>query len=148
MQKAILDAAIRAPSGGNPQAWRFLLVDSPDVKAQIGPVYRECLGGVFTNYYGPRIEEAKTKPNDAEAVQFLKVIRSAQYLADNFEKYPLLLFGFGQGAGAGGAVFPALWNASARRSRPGCRLGIYQRLDVCQGQSVRHPRCADGQGWI
>ena len=27
VQKKILDAAIRAPSGGNTQGWRFLLVD-------------------------------------------------------------------------------------------------------------------------
>ena len=30
----ILDAAIRAPSGGNTQNWRFLLVDDPEVKAR------------------------------------------------------------------------------------------------------------------
>ena len=39
VQAAILDAAIRAPSGGNSQNWRFLLVDDPDVKGRIGPLY-------------------------------------------------------------------------------------------------------------
>ena len=40
VQARILDAAVRAPSGGNAQTWRFLLVDDPEVKAQIGPIYR------------------------------------------------------------------------------------------------------------
>ena len=31
VQKKILDAAIRAPSGGNTQGWRFLLVDDAGV---------------------------------------------------------------------------------------------------------------------
>ena len=37
VQARILDAAIRAPSGGNQQNWRFLLVDDPVVKARLGP---------------------------------------------------------------------------------------------------------------
>jgi len=41
VQRRILDAAVRAPSGGNAQNWRFLLVDDADVKAAIGPIYRE-----------------------------------------------------------------------------------------------------------
>ena len=32
VQMKILDAAIRAPSGGNAQGWRFLIVDDPAVK--------------------------------------------------------------------------------------------------------------------
>ena len=42
VQQRILDAAIRAPSGGNTQNWRFLLVDDPAVKARIGPLYRDA----------------------------------------------------------------------------------------------------------
>ena len=37
VQARILDAAIRAPSGGNSQEWRFLLVDDPEVKSKLGP---------------------------------------------------------------------------------------------------------------
>ncbi len=33
-QARILDAAIRAPSVGNAQEWRFLLVDDPALKAR------------------------------------------------------------------------------------------------------------------
>src|SRR5574338_1628225 len=47
-QQRILDAAVRAPSGGNAQTWRFLLVDDAAVKAELGPVYRACLDTVWT----------------------------------------------------------------------------------------------------
>ena len=40
VQAAILDAAIRAPSGGNTQNWRFLLVDDHETIAQIAPLYQ------------------------------------------------------------------------------------------------------------
>jgi nitroreductase len=35
VQQRILDAAVRAPSGGNTQNWRFLVVDDPDVRNQL-----------------------------------------------------------------------------------------------------------------
>ena len=35
VQAKILDAAIRAPSGGNMQSWRFMLVDDPDIRAKV-----------------------------------------------------------------------------------------------------------------
>src|SRR6478736_2543394 len=43
VQQRILDAAVRAPTGGNTQNWRFLVVDDPGVRASLGPVYRRCL---------------------------------------------------------------------------------------------------------
>ena len=44
VQARILDAAIRAPSGGNTQNWRFLLVDDPTVLSELGPLYRHSVG--------------------------------------------------------------------------------------------------------
>ena len=37
--------------------------------------------------------------------------KSAQYLADNFETYPLLLFAFAKGYTSGGSIFPSVWSA-------------------------------------
>ena len=37
LQQRILDAAIRAPSGGNAQNWRFLLVDDQGVALDVFP---------------------------------------------------------------------------------------------------------------
>jgi nitroreductase len=111
VQARILDAAIRAPSGGNSQNWKFLLVDSPEVKAELGPVYRECMALLWSDYYAPRIAAAEADPDTEESKSFFRVKRSAQHLADNFEGYPLLLFGFSQYDPSGGSIYPAVWNA-------------------------------------
>jgi len=111
VQKKILDAAIRAPSGGNSQTWRFLLVDDPKVKAELGPIYRKCMETLWDSIYKPRIDAAKANPEDPESIEFMKLFRSASYLAEHFEDYPLILFAFCQFDTSGGSIFPAIWNA-------------------------------------
>jgi nitroreductase len=111
VQARLLDAAIRAPSGGNTQNWRFMLVDDPDVRARLGPIYRECLALLWKTIYKERLETANAAPDDPEHAQMLRVQRSAQHLADHFEVYPLLLFSFVQFDPSGGSIFPATWSA-------------------------------------
>jgi nitroreductase len=111
VQARILDAAIRAPSGGNTQNWRFLLVDDPEVRGRLGPIYRECLTLLWETVYKDRIAAANADPDDPEHAQMLRVQRSAQHLADHFEEYPLLLFSFVQFDPTGGSIFPATWSA-------------------------------------
>ena len=60
VQARILDAAIRAPTGGNAQTWHFLLVDDPVVKAQLGPLYRDSMDQLWTTVYAPGIAAACT----------------------------------------------------------------------------------------
>jgi nitroreductase len=111
VQARILDAAIRAPSGGNIQNWRFLLVDDPQVKGRIGPLYRDSIAQLWQAVYADRIAAAEAAPDDPESVQTNKVVRSAQHLADNFEQVPLYLFGFVQHDPTGGSIYPAVWSA-------------------------------------
>lgn len=111
VQARILDAAVRAPSGGNTQNWRFMLVDDADIKAAIGPIYRECLGNLWGTYYKPRVDAAAADPDAADSKSFVKMRASAQHLADHFETYPLMLFGFARGDTSGGSIFPAVWSA-------------------------------------
>ena len=133
VQKKILDAAIRAPSGGNTQGWRFLLVDDAGVKAKLAPIYRKCMDSLWSTIYKPRIDAAEAKPEDPESIEFMKLVRSASYLGDHFEDYPLILFGFSQFDTSGGSIFPAIWNAmlAARVEGVGSALtSVFQfRLD-------------------
>jgi nitroreductase len=110
-QARILDAAIRAPSGGNTQNWRFLLVDDPAVKSKLGPIYRDCMSQLWATIYKERLEVANADPSDPENASMLRIQRSAQHLADHFEEYPLLLFSFVQFDPSGGSIFPATWSA-------------------------------------
>ena len=62
VQAKILDAAIRAPTGGNSQNWRFLLVDDPALIAQLGAIYRRCIELLWSSYYKDRLDKAKAEP--------------------------------------------------------------------------------------
>ena len=111
VQKKILDAAIRAPSGGNAQMWRFMLVDDAAQKARLGPLYRACLSQLWETIYKPRADAAAAAPDAPESREFLKMQRSATWLADHFESYPLFLFAFSQFDTTGSSIFPAVWSA-------------------------------------
>ncbi len=107
----ILDAAVRAPNGGNTQGWRFLLVDDPEVRRRLQPLYRECIDMLWGDWYRKRIESAEATPTDPESAQFLRIKRSTEWAADHFADYPLLLFGFVEHDPSGGSIFPAAWSA-------------------------------------
>jgi nitroreductase len=111
VQQRIMDAAIRAPSGGNAQGWRFLWVDDADLKAKLGPIYRDCLGRLWTGFYRERALQAERNPDAPGSAAFRKMRDSATWLADHFETYPLLLFAYGQSDPGGGSIFPAVWSA-------------------------------------
>lgn len=135
VQQKILDAAIRAPSGGNTQNWRFLLVDDPAVKSQIGPIYRECLAMLWQTIYKDRLDAANANPDDPESDQMLRVQRSAQHLADHFEEYPLLLFSFVQFDPTGGSIFPSTWSAMLAARAEGVGSSLTSVL-LFQGDKV------------
>src|SRR3954453_12573395 len=84
IQERILDAAVRAPSGGNTQGWRFLLVDDPSVKGRLGPLYRDALGTLYDGHYKAARERAEADGDE----RTLSVMRSSMHLADHFEGYP------------------------------------------------------------
>ena len=111
VQAKILDAAIRAPTGGNAQGWRFMLVDDDAMKAKLGPLYRSALTQLFDTLYKPQTDAAAANPKAKESIAFKKMYRSAKHLADYFEDYPLLFFAFDQVDPTGSSIYPAIWNA-------------------------------------
>jgi len=111
VQAQILDAAIRAPTGGNAQNWRFLLVDDANVIARIAPLYRDALTVLWDTYYAERIAAVRAAPDDPDNVQWRKVQASADWLADHFAEVPLFLFAFVQADPTGGSIYPAVWSA-------------------------------------
>jgi nitroreductase len=148
VQARILDAAIRAPSGGNSQGWRFLLVDDPNVKAKLGPLYRDAISKLWEFGYRDRLERARATPGDPESASLLRVQASAQHLADHFESVPLFLIAFARGDESGGSIFPAVWSAqlAARAEGVGSALtsvlGIFHDAEAMQILGV-----PAGKGW-
>ncbi|ADP80630.1 nitroreductase family protein [Pseudofrankia inefficax] len=148
-QARILDAAIRAPSGGNTQGWRFLLVDDPAVKGRLAPLYRKALTTLWETFYAERLAAARATPDSEDSATLLRIQRSSDWLADHFAEVPLFLFAFVQRDPTGGSIYPAVWNAqlAARAEGIGSSLtsvlGVFAKDEVLEILEV--PR---DEGWI
>ena len=72
----VIDAATKAPSGGNSQPWEFVVVTDPDLIDKIGTIYREL-------WLGAR--------GGAPASGESSVYRAARYLANHFHEVPAMV---------------------------------------------------------
>ncbi|HSM43667.1 MAG TPA: nitroreductase family protein [Acidimicrobiia bacterium] len=104
---AMLDAAIRAPSGGNSQNWRMLVVRDLELRRRLGPLYRKAWEQLQNTIYQGRREKAEEAGDEAA----LRVMRSSQWLADNFEQVPMWVLFFSRNDPSGASIYPAVWNA-------------------------------------
>jgi nitroreductase len=148
VQARILDAAIRAPSGGNSQNWRFLLIDDPAVKAKLGPLYRDAIGTLWESFYRDRLERARSAPDDPDSSSLLRVQSSAQHLADHFEDVPLFLVAFTRGDPTGGSIFPAVWSAQLAARAEGVGSALTSVLGIFHGdQAMEILGVPPGKGW-
>jgi nitroreductase len=147
VQARILDAAIRAPSGGNTQGWRFILVDDPAVKAELGPLYRDSLGQLWATAYRERVERARANPDDPASAATLAMVASAQHLADHFEEVPLFLIVYARD-GSGGSIFPAVWSAQLAARAEGVGSALTTVLGTFHGAEANEILGApDDGGW-
>lgn len=128
----ILDAAIRAPSGGNAQNWRMIVVSDASVREKLGPVYREAYGQLQETLYAGRREAAEKSGDEAA----LRVMRSSDWLAENFEQVPVWILFLSRNDPSGASIYPAVWNAmlAARGEGVGTCLttilGVFRSAEV------------------
>lgn len=102
VQARILDAAIRAPHIG--EGWRFILVDDPEIKSQLAPLYRQGMERMI----GAPLETFVDMMKDDPAMA--RTLRSGVHLVEHFAEVPLLLIGFSRTT-EGSGIYPALQNA-------------------------------------
>jgi nitroreductase len=102
---AILDAAVRGPSGGNRQTWGWVVVTDPEVKGRIAPWYRQGWDAA----YGVRRAELLDPGRDPALDTGLSpaAFRATEHLAGHIAEAPVW-------------VFPVLLGAAASRDK---RLG-------------------------
>jgi nitroreductase len=84
---AILDAAVRGPSGGNQQGWGWVVVTDQVIKQQVAGWYREG----WSRAYGHRREQilaAAPGPDGLSRRSFL----AAEHLAQHIEEAPVWIF--------------------------------------------------------
>jgi len=146
-QKRILDAAIRAPSGGNMQGWRFLLVDDPGLREQLGVVYRACMETLWSTIYKERIDSARADPDAPASRELEKMVRSAQWLADHFGEVPLLLLSFIQFDNTGGSIYPATWSAQLAARAEGIGSALTSVFMFRQEEVLEIVGAPKDQGW-
>ena len=137
VQARIMDAAVRAPSGGDSQPWRFLLVDDPSVKAQLAGPYQEAVAMLWRGHYAAQVAAAEADPDSPSSQRFLKLRSSVQHLADHFEEVPLLLFAFSRGDRDGGSIFPAVWSAVLAARAQGVGSAMTNVLDIFRPDTTR-----------
>jgi nitroreductase len=100
--RLILEAAVRAPNGGNRQVGRFLAVTDRAKIRDFGKLYREA-------WWAKRFDEhGWTKPEDIPADN--KSYRSAAGLAEAMSDAPCVVFAMAEENGPANSVIPAAQN--------------------------------------
>lgn len=113
-QARILDAAVRAPNGGNTQRWHFLAVDDPKLIHEFGELFRQARALEYEKFRagtGPMVAPAPGADPGAHAETMRRMKGSGDYLADHFDEVPLLLFVFAIDDLGGANIYPAIWSA-------------------------------------
>lgn len=104
--KRILDAAIRAPSPGNVQQWRFVAVTDRDVMRRLADLYDQSWKQLNDTAYAGMRERAQTSGDDTTS----RILSSADWLAANFASVPLVVLVFSRNDPDGSGIYPAVWN--------------------------------------
>ncbi len=130
--RSMLDAAIRSPSGGNAQNWRWLTVTDRETVAELGELYAAAWAELNETYYKGRREAAEAGGDEAT----MRVLSSAQWLADNFERVPLVVLPYHRNDPTGASIYPAVWSLmlAARGHGVGTTLttvlGLFKSVEV------------------
>lgn len=85
--QALIDAAIRAPSGGNRQPWHFVVLRDREKKTAV----REYYARSWFDYKAHVAEQAKTIPEAAAAIERWKKNPAGDYFAEHLEDIPVLI---------------------------------------------------------
>jgi nitroreductase len=107
-REVVLDAlrvAIQAPTGGNSQRWRWLVVDDPELRSGLAALYRK------------RADPYMSAPGVSPS----RVLDSSLYLKDHMHEVPVLVVpcildrlpenaSTEMTAGFFGSILPAVWN--------------------------------------
>lgn len=110
-----LELAVQAPTGGNRQGWQFVVVTDAAKRQALGDIYRR-------GWAVYKQESSKLRPpSDPERLRTqLRVLDSADYLAEHIHEAPVLLIPCIKGrtdgqpaiaqAGQWGSILPAIWS--------------------------------------
>ncbi len=101
--RLILEAAARAPSGGNRQPARFLVLTDREVIRQFGALYREA-------WWAKRRDEGRSWTRREEIPPAERTVRAAAQLADEIADAPCIVLALSVAPGQASSVIPAVQN--------------------------------------
>ena len=102
--RRVLEAAIRAPNGGNRQSWAFVVLKDQAVRQHVGELYKRA-------WDASNLARLASHPDSSVA----RVYRSATYLARRMGEAPVLILACIQRGGSsasldGASIYPAVQN--------------------------------------
>ena len=107
--RKILEAGVCAPSGGNMQRWRFLVIRDPKIKETIGALYKRA----WDEQVAPRYRAEEPAPGMSRE-RFLRLLDAAEYLAAHIHEAPVWIIPCLEGGTptrtSGSSIYPAVQN--------------------------------------
>jgi nitroreductase len=101
--QAIIEAASKAPNGGNAQPARYLVLTDRDVIRQFGALYREA-------WWAKRRDEGRPWTRREEIPAEERVSRGAAKLADEMADAPCIVLALTERKGQASSVLPGVQN--------------------------------------
>jgi nitroreductase len=109
LTRKILEAGVCAPSGGNMQRWRFLVIRDPQVKQTVGAYYKRAWDEVVA----PRYRGGEPAPGTSPQ-RFRRMLDAAEHLAAHIHEAPVWIVPCLQGDAptrtSGSSIYPAVQN--------------------------------------
>jgi nitroreductase len=139
--RKIMDAAIRAPSGGNTQGWSFVVVTDPELRAGLAGIYKPCIGSLAeprSPYYAALHSE-----DDAIRIPTEKMMKSVLYLGNHMQEAPAVVVpclrtgGRPTSIGTGSSIFPAVQNLMVAARAFGVGSTLTTIANAMRGQEIK-----------
>jgi nitroreductase len=107
--RKIIEAAVCAPSGGNMQRWRFLVIRDPKVKEAVGAYYKRA----WDEQVAPRYRSGEPAPGTSRE-RFDRMLAAAEHLANHIHEAPVWIVPCLEGGTptrtSGSSIYPAVQN--------------------------------------
>jgi nitroreductase len=107
--RKILEAGVCAPSGGNMQRWRFLVIRDPKVKHTVGAYYKRA----WDEQVAPRYRAGEPAPGTSRE-RFERLLAAAEHLAHHIHEAPVWIVPCLEGGTptrtSGSSIYPAVQN--------------------------------------
>ena len=107
--RKILEAGVCAPSGGNMQQWRFLVIRDRKINETVGALYKRA----WEEQVAPRYRAGEPAPGMSPE-RFLRLLNAAEHLAAHIHEAPVWIVPCLEGGTptrtSGSSIYPAVQN--------------------------------------